>query len=371
MSLLVCGGIFVEEIAGRPRRMGGSGLTAALAAARYGAEVSLAGWVGTGEADEAFALLDAAGVDHLGVEVLEGTTTTYRIADPADLAMPVPGVIVGAVPRGGAPALPSSRVLLCFGTPGFDAVRARWLDRAADGGTLLFDRQGSQSMIFGAAMAATIPAARRILLANVFEAATETKRGSLMQAVADLPPDGYAAAVIKAGAWGVLVVESGGEEQPFGAHDVAVRSTIGSGDVFAGVLAASIAGGADLTAATPTATAAAAAWIAGGNDQPRQDLPARAQAIGATPSVWVDRRRLEALRFAVSYDAGLECRARERIGRGLRYLGMETMHTMTDKVAGIDLRCTGEATDPVTAAITQTIGWAREAFGVTRLDRGR
>lgn len=38
--------------------LGGSGLTAALAAAHYGAQVSLAGWVGAAEAGE---LLDEAG----------------------------------------------------------------------------------------------------------------------------------------------------------------------------------------------------------------------------------------------------------------------------------------------------------------------
>lgn len=369
MSLLVCGGIFVEEIAGRPPRLGGSGLTAAFAAARYGADVSLAGWVGAGEADEVFALLDTAGIDRLGVQVLTGRTTTYRIADPADLAMPAPRVIEGTVPRRTVPALPSSRVVLCFGTPGFDAVRVRWLDRAADGATLLFDRQGSQSMIRGAAMAATIPAARRLLLANVLEAATETRQGSLSQAVKRLPPKGYAAAVVKAGPWGVLVVEPGGDEQPFGAHNVAVRCTIGSGDVFAGVLAAQLAAGADLTMATPAAAAAAATWIAAGDDQPPADLRARAADTAATPDVWVDRRRLETLRFEVSFDSRLESRTRERISRGLRYLGMETMHTLNDEVTAIDLSSTGEAADPVAAAITQTIGWARDAFGATQLDR--
>lgn len=364
--LLVCGGIFIEEITGR-RRLGGSGLTAALAAARYGAEVSLAGWVGASEADEAFVLLDGAGVDRLGVQVLEGATTTYRIADPADLSRPQPGLLQGAVPHGSLPALPSCPVVLCFGTPGFDVIRARWLDRATDGATLLFDRQGSQSMVMGAAMAATIPAARRILLANVYEAFTETKQGSLAGAAKQLPPENYAATVLKAGPWGVLVLDADGGEEPFGAHEVSVRSTIGSGDVFAGVLAAQAALGEHLADAVPAATAAAAAWISGGEEHPEADLPTRAHVIAGARAVWVDRRRLEALRFAAETDPGLEPQIRAHIGRGLRYLGMETVHTVNDSVRPIDLRgSSDEGADPVAAAVTQVIRWARHTYGSSR-----
>ena len=61
VSLLVCGGTFVEAVTGQAPRIGGSGFTAAVAAARYGAEVSLASWVGSAEAEVAFALLDSGG----------------------------------------------------------------------------------------------------------------------------------------------------------------------------------------------------------------------------------------------------------------------------------------------------------------------
>lgn len=366
MRLLVCGGIFLEEITGR-RRLGGSGLTAALAAARYGAEVSLAGWVGAAEADEAFALLDGAGVERLGVQVLDGATTTYRIADPADLSRPQPRLVQGAVPQDLLPALPSSAVVLCFGTPGFDAVRARWLDRAAEGATLLFDRQGSHSLIIGAAMAATIPAARRVLLANVYEAFTETKQGSLTGALKQLPPEGYTATVLKAGPWGVLVRDAGAAEQPFGAHEVTVRSTIGSGDVFAGVLGARTALGESLPDAVAAATAAAATWISGEEEHPGADLPRRAATVASSPAVWVDRRRLEALRFTAETDPGLEQRPRDHIGRGLRYLGIETAHTVNDTLRTIDLRSSPkEVGDPVARALTQAIQWARETYGLSR-----
>lgn len=362
MSLLVCGGIFVEEIADRHPRLGGSGLTAALAAARYGADVTLAGWVGAGEADETFALLDAAGVDRLGVEVLDGTTTTYCIADPADLAMPNPAIRQGVVPRGGAPALPSSPVVLCFGTPGFDVVRARWLDRATDGATFVFDRQGAQSMILGGRMAATVPAARRVMVANVLEARTETKAGSVARAISGLPPAGFETAVVKAGPWGVLIVGRDGTEQPFGAHDVVVRSTIGSGDVFGGVLAALLSRGDALANATRTATAAAAAWIEADAQHPPIDLAARAEVVAAKPAVWVDRRMLEPMRFEASFPAGTEAPTRERIGRALRYLGMETMHTEREPTRGLDL--TRVVSDDVGAAVRAAIASVRAEVGV-------
>jgi len=364
VRLLICGGIFREEIAGHPARLGGSGLTAALAAASNDVEVSLAGWVGADEAGELFALLDQAGVDHLGIRVLDGPTTTYRISDPADLARPRPAMSLGSVPSDALPALPASPILLCFGTPGFDAIRAGWLDRVAEGATLIFDRQGSHSMISGAAMAATIPAARRILLANAYEAMSQTSQPGLASAVAHLPPEGFQVSLVKSGPWGVLLRDSDQAERPFGAHDVQVLSTIGSGDVFAGTFAAQLARGEETNTAVLTAVAAAAVWISSGQEHPDKELPARAQAVRATPAVWVDRRQLESLRFALQTDPGLESSARERIARSLRYLGMETFHTTGETSERLDVRGPiSEGQDPVGATVSLAIAWARETHG--------
>jgi ribokinase len=364
VRLLVCGGIFREEIAGRPPRLGGSGLTAALAAASYGAEVSLAGWVGTREADELFVLLEQAGIEYLGVEVLNGPTTTYRIADPADLSDPQPAMSLGSVPSAELPALPTSPMLLCFGTPGFDAVRARWLDRASEGSTLIFDRQGSHSMISGAAMAATIPAVRRILLANAYEAMSQTRQSDLASSIAHLPPANFQGALVKGGPWGVLVRDSDGVERPVGAYNVPVLSTIGSGDVFAGTFAAQLAQGAEAHTAALTASAAAAVWISSGEDHPDSQMPSRVQAMMSTPAVWVDRRRLEATQFVLRADQGLENAARERIGRALRYLGIETFHTSGKTSQHLDVRVVvSEGDDPVGAAVSRAIARIREGFG--------
>lgn len=363
MTLLVCGGIFLEEIPGRPPRLGGSGLTAAIAAARYGAEVSLAGWVGAPQADEAFKLLDAAGVDRVGVLVLGDTTTRYRIADPADLVMPVPGISIGAVPRGTIPALPWAPFVLCFGTPGFDVVRAGWLDRAADGASLLFDRQGSQSMVLGAKMAATVPAAHRILLGNVFEMTTETKEPRLNQVVEALPPAGFELAFVKTGVWGVLGVERDGDGvRGLGAFDVPVQSTVGSGDVFAGVVSGLLAQGVDAFDAAREAVAAAGAWIASDADDPPPDLPERAAAVAANkPAIWVDRRQLEDLRFEPVFDDDVPRGTRGRISRELRYLGMETQGRAGSSVVRLDL--TNLVSGDAREAVTRAVAWARAELG--------
>lgn len=362
VRLLISGGVFVEEVAGR-RRLGGSGLTAAIAAARYGAEVSLASWIGEAEADEAFALLDAAGVDRLGVAVLDGLTTTYRMSDPGDLSMPLPQLVQGAVPSGPLPALPSAGVVLCIGTPGFDVISERWIDRPSEGGVLLFDRQGSHSRVLGARMASTVPAARRLLLTNVHEARAETAAADLEGAIARLPPEGFDAALVKAGPWGVTLVRT--SLAPVGAYDVSVRSTIGSGDVFAGVLAAGLCAGDELADAAASAAAASAVWISRDEAQPPADLAEQAARLRATQAVWVDRRRLEALRFDVQMEPAVERRVRERITRGLRYLGMDTLHTDRDMVRALDLRSAGEGSDPVSAAIHAAIAEARASLGVT------
>lgn len=365
MRLLVAGGIFLEEVRGR-RRLGGSGLTAALAAARFGTDVSLAGWVGASEADEAFALLDAAGVDRLGILVLDGATTVYRIGDPADLTMPLPRLIQGAVPDAEVPALPSAGVVLYFGTPGFDPIERRWLDRASEGATLLFDRQGSQSAVLGARMAFTVPAARRVLLTNVHEALSETIARSLSDAINGLPPEGFTDAIVKEGPWGSTLVDRHRQERPIGAYDITIQSTIGSGDVFAGALAAALCHGTGLAAAANQATAAAAAWMSGHDDQPTAELPARASQLRGTPSTWVDRRELESMRFTVDLHVDLDRRTRERISRSLRYLGIETLQTPSVRALRLDLSDPGVAgDDPVANTVMAAVGWVREQFGVS------
>lgn len=363
MSLLVCGGLFLEEIKGREARIGGSGFTAAIAAARYGAEVTLAGWIGSADACEAFAILDAAGVDRRGVLVLDGATTRYRISDPIDLAMPEPSVTIGAVPCGRSPALPSAPVVLCFGTPGFDAIRSGWLDRAAEGAVLLFDRQGSHSMVGGAEMAATVPAAQRILLGNAHEVIADNTVVDLTSALEALPPTSFELALVKTGAWGVIGVgPEAGDERGFGAFDVPVRSTIGSGDVFAGVVSALVAQGTSVLDAVPEAVAAAGAWIASDAEVPPTGLHHRAAELVANgAATWVDRRILERQRFMARFDDDVPLHTREQITRALEHLGMAMVPHDGKSVVTLNLR--GLHCGHVTEAVMRAIQWARDTFG--------
>ena len=300
--------------------------------------------------------------------MVDGRTTRYAIEDPGDLATPLPSVIVGDAPQGGVPALPACPVVLCFGTPGFDAVRAGWLDRPTDGSTLLFDRQGSQSMVFGAAMAATVPAARRILLGNVFEMMAETSARDLGRVVNALPPCQFDLAFVKTGVWGVLGVDRT-SEHPYGAYDVPMFSTIGSGDVFAGVLGGLMAGPVSALDAAGEAVAAAGAWIASDAELPPPDLAACAAAVAAAgPAVWVDRRQLEDRRFSMVFDDDTPRDERERVARGLRYLGMEMLIERGSEMTPIDLRNVGGGR---TGALARAVAWTRSEFGVVNgADRG-
>ena len=66
MDVLVVGGIFREvfDAATKPSmRYGGSGLTASVAAARFGVETALASYVGTDDEGAVHTILGEAGVD--------------------------------------------------------------------------------------------------------------------------------------------------------------------------------------------------------------------------------------------------------------------------------------------------------------------
>jgi ribokinase len=362
--LLVCGGIFREEILGRQPRLGGSGLTAALAAASAGVEVSLAGWIGADDADELFALVDAGGVRRKCVQVLAGPTTSFRISDPADLSQPHPAITLGVTPDVQRPAFPWSPVLLCFGTPGFDVIGAGWLDRTSEGATLLFDRQGVHSMIRGAPMAATVPARRRILLANAHEAISAMGAESVSQALAGLPPDGFDSSITKSGPWGVLRRDGDATERPFGAFEVDVHNTIGSGDVFAGVFAAAMALGDDMDNAVTAGNAFAAAWVASNMDYPSADLPELATTLSRRDAIWVDRRNLETSRFRLQLGPGAkDVSPDDRLDRALRYLGIEIGLGAGAEL--IDLASSTSADEVSLADVVQAVvAWVRAQYGV-------
>jgi hypothetical protein len=253
-------------------------------------------------------------------------------------------------------------MVLCFGTPGFDAVARGWLDRPVANATLLFDRQGAQSKISGVAMAATLSASARIMLTNVHEVLTETRARNLAGAIRQLPPDGFEAAIVKAGPWGATVIGPEGGEVPIGAYPVTVGNSIGSGDVFGGALGARLLAGDELSAAAAVAAAAAAVWVTGTYDQPPTDFADVIAALReAQTPVWVDRRRLEAARYEMRSQPMLERRSAERVARGLRYLGMETSPSSGDPEV---IKVTATGNDAVATAIAAAITVIRESVGV-------
>ena len=89
----------------------------------------------------------------------------------------------------------------------------------------------------------------------------------LVEAIAEEPLAGFAASVIKRGDQGVLVIEHGVPAVVVPSFPVQVRSTIGSGDVFAGAFAARVSEGDSLPAATKWGNAAASVALESGSGQ--------------------------------------------------------------------------------------------------------
>jgi hypothetical protein len=75
----------------------------------------------------------------------------------------------------------------------------------------------------------------------------------------------------------------------------------------------------------------------------------------------VDRRRLEELRFELVLDESVSSQDRGRLGRALRYRGMETLVGPGASVTKIDLRGLGD--DVVRDGITRAVAWARGELG--------
>jgi ribokinase len=281
IDVLVIGGIFREVTAfdeAPKQRFGGSGLTAATAARSLGAAVALAGAVGSEDAAEVRALLDGHGIaSHLSVTAGRSGTFAHPTHESADrpwpLYRPAEGPVIGR------PKLPAARVLVLFGVPDFDPIADGWADSASRGAVVLWDRQGWLSRAQDDAHVLALDAASLIYVANQSEAAHDA-RADEAWALDHQPPPGYAAALIKRGAAGVLVYHADGagrSEVP--AFAVDARSTIGSGDAFAGAVAAAIASGLELLDAVRTGCAVSAALVERGHNLVDRETIRRARAL--------------------------------------------------------------------------------------------
>ena len=263
MNLLVIGGVFREVLDGdtSPKlRYGGSGLTASIAAARFGARVALASYVGSEDEKVVRSELETAGVDDSAVLSVPGASGTFVFPTYQDKNRPWPMYRPAeSLPRE-MPKVPRADIVLAFGIPDCDPVESGWLDRSGNYATVIWDRQGWLSRARGSEAILKVKADRRIYMANELEVIDETGVNSLGDAVSILPPPDFDVAVVKRGDIGVVVVEGGrgnASTTIIPSFFVSASSTIGTGDVFAGAFAACLGSGKPVVTAAKYGCAAA------------------------------------------------------------------------------------------------------------------
>ena len=250
-------------------KFGGKGGNQAVAAARFGADTRMLGAVGGDAfAEFLFDQLRVAGVsvEFIGRDASAASGMSVAISDPAgDYA----AVIVSGANLGIDPA-----------RLGDDRL---W-DRAA---VLVLQNEVAPALNLAAAQQAKARGVRvawnaapvralepdlagliDVLIVNTVEAEAMTgvPVASLAQAEAatEVLAARFPVAVVTAGGAGVAVHQSDGKRFSMPALPVKVISTHGAGDMFCGVLAAALAGGAEISDAVRQANAAAAAHVAGG-----------------------------------------------------------------------------------------------------------
>ena len=264
MDVLVVGGVFREVLDGdtEPRlRYGGSGLTASVAAARFGARVALASYVGSEDEETIRAELELAGVDDRALATVQGACGTFVFPTHEDRGRPWPMYRPAEQLPSRVPQIPEASIAVVFGIPDFDPVETGWLVEGDSRATIIWDRQGWLSRARDSEAVLRLRALRRIYLANEQEAIEDAGATSLAEALAVQPPSGFDTAVVKRGDAGVIVADRGADgasQTPVLSFPVQARSTVGSGDVFAGVLAARLAQGEPVASAARWACAAAA-----------------------------------------------------------------------------------------------------------------
>ena len=272
MNVLVIGGIFREvlDADSTPRlRYGGSGLTASIASARFGARVALASYVGAEDEEAVRAELCLAGVDDRGVLSVAGASGTFVFPARYDQERPWPMYKPAEALPEKTPWVPNADVVLAFGIPDCNPIDLGWLDTDNSYGTVIWDRQGWLSRARDARAIVQIKAHRRIYIANELEAIEDARADSFDKALLEQPPYGFDAAVVKRGSSGIIVVErTGGAKRQVTvpAYPVFTNSTIGSGDVFAGAFAARLASGDAIYMAAKWGCAAASVSLQAGQN---------------------------------------------------------------------------------------------------------
>jgi hypothetical protein len=227
-------------------------------------------------------MLESAGVDPHALLVLPGSSGTFVFPATTDDARPWPMYRPAEATPLDAPEIAEALVYLLFGIPDFDPIASGWLDHLPSDAVLLWDRQGWLSRARDSRAATTLRPARKLFLANHDEALEEFSAPDEAALFDQLPPRGYSTAVVKVGVDGCIVID-GGEtnrtETRITGFPVPTSSTIGSGDAFAGALAAEIAAGTGIQRAALVANAAAAAFLEAGGDPFAEELSRRTRAL--------------------------------------------------------------------------------------------
>lgn len=268
LDVVVIGGIFREVLDGdsKPRmRFGGSGLTSALVASKVGARTALMGYVGEEDAPIVLPLLEAAGVDRETVLICEGSSGTFVFPEENEASTrPWPMYRPAEALPTDIPILPEASAYVLFGIPDFDPIAAGWVTNLPRDCVLLWDRQGWISRARDCLGASRLLAQKKIYLANLGEALEEFTASDRSKLFRKLPPSGFNAAVIKDGPRGCTVIDFTHEEKStIDIDGIQINSTssVGSGDAFAGALAAGLAEDHSLERAALQANAVAAAFL--------------------------------------------------------------------------------------------------------------
>lgn len=252
-----------QTLAGQGVRyaFGGKGGNQAIAAARAGAEVHMAGAVGSDEAAMTLReALDAAGVRRAGVQ-------THPGASGMSVAVSLPDGSYGAVIVSGANlrfqaesvAFPRGCAALLLQAEIGESANLALARRAREAG-LRVVLNAAPARAMGAELLRLVD----LLVVNRGEAADLLDRAEAgldaTRAAEDLAARGPAAVIVTLGGEG-LVIAAGGALTLQPAHRVQVISTHGAGDAFVGATAAEWARGVPLGKATAFGQAAAALHV--------------------------------------------------------------------------------------------------------------
>ena len=235
-------------------RFGGKGGNQAVAAARMGARVAMAGRVGRDRfGAQILAALDAAGVDRGQVAEVDGASgMSVAIVDAAG---DYGAVIVSGVNREiGAVDVPAGVRVVLLQNEVPEAVNLAVAAKAGDARVVLNAAPARE-------VAAGLMARVDVLVVNRGEAAALAGTTDPEAAAARLRALGPATVIVTLGGEGLVAASDEGVTR-MAAPGVTVVSTHGAGDAFTGALAARLAQGGDLPEALRFAQGAAALTVA-------------------------------------------------------------------------------------------------------------